>query len=437
MKIELIDESDAIHLEKTYPLSDAEARRLTPYQFTIKNMCTTSVVYDVSLEILENENRLASEYIAIEIDGEEKQILNTLSETEVTLENAVEGRYLVHGELGSLGSKSYSLKLWIDEHVTIEDDAMNKNFTSKIVVEASLNQIVYDYFNDYIIEQMEEDSSIEKFEHEATSQTIALTDYRYTGANPNNYVCFGSEESVCPEDNLYRIIGVMPTQSEVEGEYENRVKLIKSTPYVETESGYLKSTTYTKSKFGYNWSAIVNNNKWEESTLNIIVLNGVYWDNLGDFQKYISPTLWYLGAPQFYSANYPNLNPEHYYVNERSNKLVFSEGVINYVNYIGLMYPSDYAYSIGSSYRNSSINSNKNNYIALAWLYTLENKYYEWLLNGEGSGLRSGMIDASGIVNGLMNAAYAYIVRPTFYLKSNVFYKSGIGTQENPYRIGI
>ena len=68
---------------------------------------------------------------------------------------------------------------------------------------------------------------------------------------------------------------------------------------------------------------------------------------------------------------------------------------------------------------------------------TLENKYYEWLLNGEGSGLRSGMIDASGIVNGLMNAAYAYIVRPTFYLKSNVFYKSGIGTQENPYRIGI
>ena len=32
--------------------------------------------------------------------------------------------------------------------------------------------------------------------------------YRYAGANPNNYVCFGSDEETCPADNLYRIIGV-------------------------------------------------------------------------------------------------------------------------------------------------------------------------------------------------------------------------------------
>ena len=30
--------------------------------------------------------------------------------------------------------------------------------------------------------------------------------YRYAGSNPNNYICFGSKESTCPEDNLYRII---------------------------------------------------------------------------------------------------------------------------------------------------------------------------------------------------------------------------------------
>jgi hypothetical protein len=32
--------------------------------------------------------------------------------------------------------------------------------------------------------------------------------YRYAGANPNNFVCFGSDASPCPTDNLYRIIGV-------------------------------------------------------------------------------------------------------------------------------------------------------------------------------------------------------------------------------------
>ena len=41
--------------------------------------------------------------------------------------------------------------------------------------------------------------------------------YRYAGSNPNNYVCFGSDVSPCPTDNLYRIIGVI----------DNKVKLIK------------------------------------------------------------------------------------------------------------------------------------------------------------------------------------------------------------------
>ena len=36
--------------------------------------------------------------------------------------------------------------------------------------------------------------------------------YRYAGANPNNYVCFGSTASTCPSANLYRIIGVFGNQ---------------------------------------------------------------------------------------------------------------------------------------------------------------------------------------------------------------------------------
>ena len=41
--------------------------------------------------------------------------------------------------------------------------------------------------------------------------------YRYAGANPNNYVCFGSDEETCSNDDLYRIIGV----------FNGKVKLIK------------------------------------------------------------------------------------------------------------------------------------------------------------------------------------------------------------------
>ena len=142
LKVEFIDDTEAIHLEKAYPITDYEAEKLKAYRFTIKNTCNTSIVYDVSMEMLEEENRLLSEYIAVEFDGEEKKLLNTFTETTPTLSSAVEGRYLTHGELRGLESQSYSIKLWIDESVTIEDDAMDKNFTSKIVVEAILNQIV-------------------------------------------------------------------------------------------------------------------------------------------------------------------------------------------------------------------------------------------------------------------------------------------------------
>ena len=39
--------------------------------------------------------------------------------------------------------------------------------------------------------------------------------YRYAGANPNNYVCFGSEATTCPDANLFRIIGVFGDQAKV------------------------------------------------------------------------------------------------------------------------------------------------------------------------------------------------------------------------------
>ena len=86
--------------------------------------------------------------------------------------------------------------------------------------------------------------------------------YRYAGANPSNYVCFGSDTSPCPSDNLYRIIGV----------FANQVKLIKA------------------SNLGsYVWNSN-GTNTWTNSSLNTSILNGTYlngleskWSNLISF----------------------------------------------------------------------------------------------------------------------------------------------------------
>ena len=97
------------------------------------------------------------------------------------------------------------------------------------------------------------------------ANSAADNSYRYAGANPNNYVCFGTDVSTCPGDNLYRIIGV----------FGSEVKLIKSASYG-----------------NYAWST--SGNTWARSslknTLNSTFLNSfsTVWQN-----KIISFT-WYV-----------------------------------------------------------------------------------------------------------------------------------------------
>ena len=96
--------------------------------------------------------------------------------------------------------------------------------------------------------------------------------YRYSGANPNNYVCFGSDDTTCPNDNLYRIIGVFGNQVKLikyeyansdllgtNGEYSNRA-------YSNTSSTYYKGTKTTIDR--YYWNNSTRTNTWSESQLN-------------------------------------------------------------------------------------------------------------------------------------------------------------------------
>ena len=42
-------EGSAINLQKAYPIPDEEGKELTPYTFTITNVCPTSLTYQVNL----------------------------------------------------------------------------------------------------------------------------------------------------------------------------------------------------------------------------------------------------------------------------------------------------------------------------------------------------------------------------------------------------
>lgn len=433
-----LEDENSITLEKAYPITDEEAEKLPPYTFTITNKCPTMIEYDVNLDIMESSSRLSSSYVAIEFNGNEKKLLSTLESVETSYPGVdyvpVEGRYITSGELGANESKTYTIKLWMDESVTVEDDAMNKSFISKVVVTAKQSHKVR--LVDYVINKNE----AEEFKHEATEQTPALTDYRYTGKNPNNWVYFGCDTN-CTDDNLYRIIGVIPTQSEIgkDKPYENRVKLIHYYEYV-GDAADMFPIMYgsTPSNKAYRWNS-ENNNNWEESTTQKNILNNKFYNNLGEYKNYIATSVWYLGALDYTKWDNNIYTPNMLYKEERGAMHSQNNGALSFSANIGLMYASDVAYIMGNQVvdKNPIVNAFSNN-----WLYVYRNA--EWGISpylntnqsaGQFGGIYFHYTDASNIFSHIASLIFPFSIRPTFYLKSNVLYENGDGSQENPYRI--
>ncbi len=224
--------------------------------------------------------------------------------------------------------------------------------------------------------------------------------YRYSGANPNNYVCFGSDAETCPADNIFRIIGVFGEQ----------IKLIKSTSYG-----------------SYAWDSNSSNN-WQTSTLKN-TFNSTYLNSLGEWSNLIEAnTIWYLGGWSTQQAT-----PKQFYGYERGTT-VYIGNPTSYIGAIGLMYLSDYGYATSPDYWGTLLHS-YNSATNANWLYLGLN---EWTITPCSSA--SHLVFYLGS-NGILNAGSAVIgshaVRPTFYLKSNVAITSGTGTSTDPYRLSV
>ena len=248
--------------------------------------------------------------------------------------------------------------------------------------------------------------------------------YRYAGANPNNYVCFGSTASTCPSDNLYRIIGV----------FGSEVKLIKADYTTTTMTGsggdysraYSGSTSYYKGSMNtsniavYYWNRSNRTNTWSASRLNTTNLNSSYISYIGTtWSNKIATHTWYVGGYSTESAT-----PKTFYNAE-------SRGT-TYRAKIGLMYVSDYGYAASNSYWTTNMNS-YSNASSNNWMYM---GLYEWTISRYSSDSRFAFV--VGLTDSLIpNSVYLgyTAVRPSFYLTSSTTYVSGSGTRSDPIRI--
>ena len=225
--------------------------------------------------------------------------------------------------------------------------------------------------------------------------------YRYAGANPNNYVCFGSNASTCPSNNLYRIIGV----------FGDEVKLIKKT-----------------SIGNYYWSGSSSNesNTWSNSTLNTSTLNGSYLAGLDNnsWSSMITTHTWKVGGMSWSNGTGTPQTAYNYEVGSNSSSTTYNAK-------IGLMYVSDYGFAASNTYWSTNLIS-YNSATSNNWLY-LGSK--EWTISRFSDNSISAFNVISGDVSGSRVYNFSGAVRPVFYLTSSTTYVSGSGTSSDPIRI--
>ena len=262
--------------------------------------------------------------------------------------------------------------------------------------------------------------------------------YRFAGANPNNYVCFGSDDTTCPTENLYRIIGVI----------DGKVKLIHAngatTDMLGTDEGYVNTYESESSYKGngdltkigrYKWNK-TRDNTWSTSTTNTINLNKnflTYLDSKNTkWKTMIADTTWYVGG-MTYNNGVKSIAKTAYNYEVGANK--DASTTVNAK--IGLMYVSDYGFAAAPSawttilynYDDATI-KNEN------WLYI---GLFEWTISrdSDDSGLAFDVLGYGGVIDGAVDYYFGNLLRPSFSLSSSIKFTSGEGTAVNPIRINL
>ena len=229
--------------------------------------------------------------------------------------------------------------------------------------------------------------------------------YRYAGASDsvNNYICLGSDAATCPDENLFRIIGVFGAQTKV-----IRAKSVGNQKWHTSES-----------------------NTWSSSSLNTY-LNGEYLTSLGTLAEKIATTTWKVGGGSW--ANIGTSVPKTAYQYEVGS----SASSTTYDAKIELMYVSDYYYSASPSawtlVGSNSSDATKDYSAAktINWLYLGSE---EWTISRRSDNTRIAFsVYITGCVS-LSRVISSIVARPSFNLLSSVTYASGSGTSSDPIRI--
>ena len=427
----LTESTNGLVLDNLQELTDYEGMaQETFYEFTIKNTGNTITDYEISLVDKPNSSYtgtiLNEKYIKVGL------LKNNSEEIIVNLKEV--NRLIDKVTLDVDKSTNYKLRLWLDLK-DITDEAKEALVGQKIFLALKINGIQnvnkVPTGADTLIKLTDnkDNSGLYTITH-AKDSTLQIgtnediTEYRYRGASPKNYVTFNNE--------VWRIIGVFPTDDGT-GNIENRIKLIKD----QSIGNYQWNITQVASTSSYN--------NWTGATL-MKYLNATYYNSLinNNSIDMVDDVKYYLGGYKDVITPTPITIYDFERKISGSGTYFFKTNPTNWIGKVALMTASDYGYATKNCEDKLLYNSDTTKGIigcnSTNWLYNI--KANEWLLNQYANSstantsvyyiLNNGQIH--GIASSINNS---FSTRPVLYLKSEVQITEGDGTSSNPYKLSL
>ena len=446
-----------IDLKHTYPKTDTyaiatkEDKSSMEFSVSMETSGTKQINYALAITNIEEGATLKSDKVKIYLEKEGKVVNNFELNKGQTIDSFknkyVEGlidSYAIYQDILTTSNKThhYTLTAWIDEsyilpiknetNKTKQTNEETYKFKVKVVgVDTPItieekSSVIKGTDTLIALTNNQNESGLYTITHPADNTLQIgndkdITEYRYRGANPKNYVTFNNE--------TWRIIGVFPTDDGT-GKIENRIKLIKD-----------------QSIGNKYWDTSQSNNWARPATLNT-ELNTTYLNSLDSTsQSMIGQAKYYLGGKTPTSNNGYADTPLQFYSYERkiqnttSNEFYNGTNPNSFIGKLGLMYLSDYGYA-SSNCENKKIydnNSSSNDIRACNgtnWLYNI--KVNEWLLPQSASySFNAFRVYSDGITRNSNVDNNQFAVRPVLYLISSAQITGGNGTSSSPYTLGL
>ena len=443
-----------IDLKNTYPKTDIyaigtkEDKSSMEFSVSMEVSGTTTINYVLALTEIQEGETLKSDKVKIYLEKEGKVVNNFETNKGQTIESFknkyVEGlidNYAIYQDIltTSKETHNYTLTAWIDESyiLPIKNETTTTKETNKetykfkvkvvgvdtpITIKEGISTSVTGIASQVLptLTSNAGDSGLYTITHAADSTlqigaTNDITEYRYRGASPKNYVTFNNE--------VWRIIGVFPTNDGT-GNIENRIKLIRN----ESIGNKYWNTTKVSSTSTYN--------NWTGATLKT-ELNGTYLSSLSSTaQNMIGNAKYYLGG-----SRTNDVSKDVMYQYERKIKNITSNDFYNgsnpnsWVGKLSLMYASDYGYAASDEctqtlHNYDNVTCKNNN-----WLFKGN---AEWMLP-QFVGNTGPAFSVSSAGSMISNHVYMFQigVRPVLYLTSSVEITGGNGTTSSPYTLGL